>query len=253
MTTRAAACVTLAIVLAAGVLLVPDFCSAQEPDTLLVATLDFDPDALNLKSNGRWVTCYIELSDGYDPNDIDQSGVAFMDSIPAVDHPGGVEDCDGDGIEELMVKFPRAEVGAMLAPGDSVEVWVSAQVGSLAFTATDTIRVFWPGGGDDPEDGNIDDAVFRDGFRLEQNRPNPFNPKTVIGFSTPAAAHVRLDITDAAGRLVATLVDGYLEDGDHQAEWDGRASNGTPVASGVYFSTVTARGFSETRKVLLLK
>ena len=253
MTTRAAACVTLAIVLAAGVLLVPEFCSAQEPDSLLVAALDFDPDALNLKSNGRWVTCYIELSEGYDPNDIDQSGVAFMDSIPAVDHPGGVGDYDDDGIEELMVKFPRADVGAMLAPGDSVEVWVSAWVGSLAFTATDTIRVFWPGGGDDPEDGNVDDAAFRERFRLEQNRPNPFNPKTVIVFSTPAAAHVRLDITDVTGRLVATLVDGHLEDGEHQTEWDGRASNGTPVASGVYFSTVTARGFSETRKVLLLK
>jgi hypothetical protein len=63
---------------------------------------------------------------------------------------------------------------------------------------------------------------------------------------------VGLDITDVTGRLVATLVDGYLGDGEHQAEWDGRASNGTPVAGGVYFSTVTARGFSETRKVLLL-
>ena len=253
MTTRAAACVTLAIVLAAGVLLVPEFCSAQEPDSLLVAALDFDPDALNLKSNGRWVTCYIELSDGYDPYDIDPSSVAFMDSIPAVEHPGGVGDYDDDDIEELMVKFPRADVGAMLAPGDSVEVWISARVGSLAFTATDTIRVFWPGGGDGPEDGNVDDAAFCERFRLEQNRPNPFNPKTVIGFSTPAGAHVRLDITDVTGRLVATLVDGYLEDGEHQAEWDGLASNGTPVASGVYFSTVTARGFSETRKVLLLK
>ena len=254
MTTRTAAFVTLIVILAAGALLVPDLCSAQEPDSLLTATLDFDPDALNLKSNGRWVTCYIELSDGYDPNDIDLSGVAFMDSIPAVEHPGGVGDYDEDDIDELMVKFSRADVGAMLAPGDSVEVWVSAQVGSLAFTATDTIRVFWPGGGDDPEEeGDVDDAAFRAGLRLEQNRPNPFNPKTTIGFSTPSAAHVRLDITDLAGRLVATLVDGHLAGGDHVAEWDGRDRGGLPVASGVYFSTVTARGFSEMRKVLLIK
>jgi len=255
-TTRAAAFVTLFIVLAAGVLLVPGFCSAQEPDSLLTATLDFDPDALNLKSNGRWVTCYIELSEGYDPNDIDPSSVSFMDSIPAVEHPCGVCDYDEDEIEELMVKFPRADVGAMLAPGDSVEIWVSAQVRSLVFAATDTIRVFWPGEGDDPvdpEDGDVDDAAFREGLRLEQNHPNPFNPKTVIAFSTPTAAHVRLDITDVAGRLVVTLVDGHLAGGDHAAEWNGKDRGGLPVASGVYFSTVTARGFSETRKVLLLK
>ena len=248
MTTRAAAFVTLAIVLAAGVLLVPNFCAAQEPDSLLVAALDFDPDALNLKSNGRWVTCYIELSDGYDPYDIDPSGVAFMDSIPAVDHPGGVGDYDDDGIEELMVKFPRADVGAMLAPGDSVEVWVSAEVGSLAFTATDTIRVFWPGC-DDPDAGGEQQRFVR----LDQNVPNPFNPKTTISFATLAAGHVRLDVHDAAGHLVATLVNGHFEDGEHLVEWDGRASNGTPVASGVYFYSVTADGHSETRRFLLLK
>ena len=251
MTTRAAACVTLAIILAAGVLLVPDFCSAQEPDTLLVATLDFDPDALNLKSNGRWVTCYIELSDGYDPNDIDPSGVTLMDSLPAVEHPTSVGDYDEDDVMELMVKFPRADVGAMLAPGDSVEVWVSARVGSLAFTATDTIRVFWPGGGpDDDPDAWGEQRRF---VRLDQNMPNPFNPKTTISFATPAAGHVRLDVHDAAGHLVATLVDGHFGDGEHVVEWDGRASNGTPVASGVYFYSVTANGHSETRRFLLLK
>jgi hypothetical protein len=177
-----------------------------------------------------------------------------MDSLPAVEHPTSVEDYDEDDVMELMVKFVRADVAAMLAPGDSVEVWISGTIGRESFSAVDTIRVFWPGGVDDPEDdGDVDDAAFREGLRLAQNWPNPFNPKTTIGFSTPSAAHVRLDITDLAGRLVATLVDGHLAGGDHVAEWDGRDRSGLPVASGVYFSTVAARGFSETRKVLLIK
>lgn len=84
--------------------------------------------------------------------------------------------------------------------------------------------------------------------RLEQNFPNPFNPSTVIRFSMAKEERVRLVVCDALGREVATLVDGVRGEGGHSAVWD---ASGMP--SGVYFYRVTAGGFSETRKMVLLR
>ena len=243
--TRVAA--TAAVMMAVIITFAPAVCTALEPDSLVVAGLDFDPDALNLKSNGRWVTCYIELPEGHDPDSVDVAGVVLCDSLYAIEFPTAVGDHDGDEIDELMVKFVRADVGAMLAPGDSVEVWVTGMVGDVGFYGADTIRVFWPG--DEAQNQN----TARERLRVRQNSPNPFNPKTVVVFSIPSASHVTFEVHDAAGRLVATLIDRHMEDGEHSIEWNGVASDGTPVGSGVYFYTVTAGEFSETRKGILLK
>ena len=251
MKTRVHALKVLVVLAAIGVLVVPSICRAQEPDSLVVADLDFDPDSVNLKSNGRWVTCYIELPAGHEPDSVDVSSVVLCDSLYAVEHPVAVADHDGDEVDELMVKFVRADVQAMLAPGDSVEVWVTGDMPGGSFYGADTIRVFWPGDGQG--DDQMDPEVFRDRLKLHQNCPNPFNPQTTIGFSIPEASHVTLDVYDTAGRLVATLVDREVDSGEHTVEWGGLSSEGLPVASGVYFYTVTARGFSETRKFLVLK
>ena len=85
-------------------------------------------------------------------------------------------------------------------------------------------------------------------FALGQNRPNPFNPVTEIGFSLPQAGQVRLDVFNIVGQRVATLVDGRLEAGEHTAVWDG--SN---VPSGVYLYRLEAGEFSATRKMVLIK
>jgi len=80
------------------------------------ATVDIDPNTLNLKSKGRWITCYIELPEGYDVSDIDRATILLNDTIPVdpfwVDKPLGsvVGDYDDDGIPDLMVKFNRAAV-----------------------------------------------------------------------------------------------------------------------------------------------
>lgn len=73
----------------------------------LTATTNIDPDTLNLKSKGKYITCYIELPEGYDVNDIDVSTVMLNDTIPAKSHPTGIGDEDEDGIPDLMVKFSR--------------------------------------------------------------------------------------------------------------------------------------------------
>jgi hypothetical protein len=106
------------------------------------ATIDFDPDTLNPRSQGQFVTVYIELPDGYDVEDIDISTVLLNGIVPALYHPTSVGDYDNDGISDLMVKFDRAAVQNILESGDYIEVTVEGQLPSaMLFTGTDTIRV----------------------------------------------------------------------------------------------------------------
>jgi hypothetical protein len=89
--------------------------------------------------------------------------------------------------------------------------------------------------------------------RLHQNFPNPFNPTTVIAFDLKEPAFVRLRVYDAAGRLVRTLLHRRLDPSRHEVPWNGTDDAGAPVSSGVYFYRIEAGGFTETRKMLLLR
>lgn len=92
------------------------------------------------------------------------------------------------------------------------------------------------------------------GLLLWGNSPNPFVTRTEIAFYLPADEVVRLHVYDAAGRLVARLVDGVRMDaGIHRVPWNGRSDDGDPRASGVYFYTLRAAGEIETRKMVLAR
>jgi len=88
---------------------------------------------------------------------------------------------------------------------------------------------------------------------LSQNYPNPFNPTTRIAFGLSAPARVSLRIYDIAGRLVRVLAEGDRPAGNFTELWDGRDSNGRPVASGIYFYRLAAGGFEETRKMAIMR
>jgi hypothetical protein len=75
---------------------------------------------------------------------------------------------------------------------------------------------------------------------LYQNHPNPFNPRTVIGFYLPEAQEIFLEVYNVAGERVARLAEGKTEKGYHEVTWDGRNSSGTICSSGVYFSRLKA-------------
>ncbi len=90
-------------------------------------------------------------------------------------------------------------------------------------------------------------------FALSQNYPNPFNPTTVIEFALPKTCQVSLDVFDIIGRKVRTLVAGTLTAGRRQVIWDGSNTDGSAMASGVYFYRIKAGDYNETRKMLLLK
>lgn len=85
-------------------------------------------------------------------------------------------------------------------------------------------------------------------YYLEQNYPNPFNPVTNINFSIPKAGYVKLIVFDALGRQVAELVNEELNAGTYKADFD--ASH---RSSGVYFYSITAGNFKETKKMILIK
>ncbi len=93
---------------------------------------------------------------------------------------------------------------------------------------------------------------------LLSNYPNPFNPETWIPYELAAACAVRITIHDAHGAIVRRLDLGHQRAGnyagkDGAAYWDGRNEFGESVASGLYFYTLTAGGFSATRKMLIGK
>ena len=93
---------------------------------------------------------------------------------------------------------------------------------------------------------------------LFQNFPNPFNPETWIPYTLADDTEVTVRIYDVHGALVRQLDIGQQRAGRYlnrqtAAYWDGRDQSGAPVASGVYFYTLEARAFSETRRMVIVK
>jgi len=85
-------------------------------------------------------------------------------------------------------------------------------------------------------------------FRLFQNHPNPFNPKTVINYELPITNDVELSIYNVLGQKVITLVSEKQKAGHHQVEWD---ASGFP--SGVYYYVLKAGEFRDVKKMVYLK
>jgi len=86
------------------------------------------------------------------------------------------------------------------------------------------------------------------GFSLQQNYPNPFNPVTNIKFSIPKAGIVTLKIYDIAGKEVAQLVNRNLNPGTFNFDFDASS-----LSSGVYFYRINADGFTDVKKMMLVK
>ena len=109
--------------------------------TIGQAAIDIDPDTLNLNSKGKWITCYIELPEGYDVHDIDTTTVALKkDGFEVGGEYGEFQ------TSKLMVKFPRSEVQNILEPGE-VELTVTGELtDGTKFEGSHTIRVIDKGG-----------------------------------------------------------------------------------------------------------
>jgi hypothetical protein len=83
---------------------------------------------------------------------------------------------------------------------------------------------------------------------LEQNYPNPFNPSTTIRYALPHRSQVTLTVFNTLGQQVATLVAGEVDAGFHEVTFDASG-----LASGVYFYRLHAGGYTQIRKMLLVR
>jgi uncharacterized membrane protein len=92
------------------------------------------------------------------------------------------------------------------------------------------------------------DVINPDGYALNQNFPNPFNPTTTINFVIPNSELVKLTVYNSLGQEIAVLVNEEVSAGQHSVRFD--AVN---LASGVYLIKMSAGSFVEVRKMNLLK
>lgn len=85
-------------------------------------------------------------------------------------------------------------------------------------------------------------------YFLGQNYPNPFNPSTQFEFALPKKSNIKLKIFDALGNEIANLINESKPAGNYQGSF-----NAVGLPSGIYFYRLETEGFSETRKMLLIK
>jgi len=85
-------------------------------------------------------------------------------------------------------------------------------------------------------------------YSIGQNYPNPFNPVTTIKYTLPVRSLVTLKVYDILGKEVATLVNIEQEPDEYSVEF-----NAENLSSGIYFYTITAREFTKTVKMILMK
>ncbi len=163
----------------------------------------------------------------------------------------------GNGAAVISAQGPNAQPGIHYAIMLSGFSYHNIRDAVVAFppVRVDHLRTFLEQHGIVPEPTGIDpDGGPQYANALESNYPNPFNPVTTIRYSIKERAHVSLKIYNAAGQLVATLVDEVRSpDRVKPVTWHGTNNTGQQVSSGVYFYKLVTKDFSKTRKMVFLK
>ena len=138
-------------------------------------------------------------------------------------------------------------------------------------TAADSVVVDWPRGGNEAwtalaadqlvllteatgsPTGVLAGAVPPARFGIASIFPNPSRETTTIAFDVASKGPAQLAVFDVLGRHVATVREGTLELGRHDASWDGRDGAGRMAAPGVYFVKLRAAGIEASRKVVRVR
>ncbi|MCW8850742.1 MAG: T9SS type A sorting domain-containing protein, partial [Melioribacteraceae bacterium] len=108
----------------------------------------------------------------------------------------------------------------------------------------DELKIFDPS----ITDVNNEKVQLNNNYELKQNYPNPFNPKTRIDYSIPEKSFVSIKIYDLLGRVVKTLVSETKPAGIYTLNIDASS-----LSSGIYYYSMSAENFQETKKLIVLK
>ena len=90
-------------------------------------------------------------------------------------------------------------------------------------------------------------------FQMNQNYPNPFNPSTIISYQIPQSEFVSLEIFNALGEKINSLINQFQNAGAYSIQWDGNNFSGSQVSSGIYFYRIKAGNFNSVKKMILLR
>jgi hypothetical protein len=141
----------------------------------------------------------------------------------------------------------KYEIGSRVAAGSNIYIgfreYVSNSTIDGASFSMDLVRVTGLATGVSQISSEVPER-----YSLSQNYPNPFNPTTTINFALPKQGLVTLKVYNSLGKEVATLVDGFKNAGVYQANF-----NAVNLNSGVYFYSIQSEGFSEVKKMMLIK
>lgn len=160
---------------------------------------------------------------------------------------------------ESATEVTRAVFGSGGGQAAGSSMSVSYTVGQLTVARAQSANIevgagFWPPQYDSvtgmPEIVTPSHPVT---YRLHQNLPNPFNPRTTIRYDLPVDSRVRLRLYDVAGRLIRTLVDGFEQAGARGVVWEGLDDHGSPVSSGIYIYTLETPEYRASGKLALVR
>ena len=209
----------------------------------------------------------INVEEGLPTGDVNRDGiVSILDLILVAQQlgrrvpAGSPVDINGDGVVSILdlIRVAQGIAGSPAAPAAGaksvdaamIEAWIAharlEDDGSVAFKqGIENLQ-------------NLLASLIPEETALLRNYPNPFNPETWIPYQLAESAEVTLTIYDMNGQLVQRLEVGHQAAGMYQSRsravyWDGRNQLGESVASGLYFYTLTADDFTETRRMLILK
>ena len=190
---------------------VPYSVTIVPPSPVISATIDIDPNTLNFKSKGQWITAYIQLPEEHNPEDIDATTILLNGTIQPVLDPKYdfvtnsseyIVDHDGDGILERMVKFNRTEVASWICSDlgieyDNVTLTITGKLfDGTPFEGIDTIKVLFPSDVDDDGDVDFDDFYIFSrcyGISIENLSYNPLADFDEDGYINSEDLHILSD------------------------------------------------------------
>jgi hypothetical protein len=196
-------------------------------------SLRIDPGTIERNAGGRWITATLAFGTPHSARDVDMASVRMQGAVPAEAAPGLARGLGSKAKEELVLRFDRVALAALLPAGEDVPVTVTGKIGNEPFSGTTTVRVSSHG---DRSPVAIEDeasaGVARHALALHIASPaRAEGGRLRFGITLEQDGSARLDLLDVAGRVVGTRELTSLARGPHDIEL---ASAGA-LAPGVYF------------------